>query len=119
MPFISFKDGQPHKLKILNAKEDTLKDENGQPIEGMKFLVEEDGERKTFFTSSISLISQLADIEEGAVATIKMGRRKTEKGWRSYFEVSKEGEEQFEEIDNPLIDEENIPKEIPIGEPPF
>lgn len=84
---ISFKDGKAHTVKLLNDKIDTINAE-GEDREGVKFLVEENGEHKSFFTSSESLIIALARYEKGDTVTIQMVRRKGKKGFISSFIVS-------------------------------
>lgn len=105
VPTISFKDGKAHTLKILNAKEDSLTDDTGKVIEGMAFLVEEDGEHKRFFTGSISLISKLANVELNDVVEIQMKKKKTDKGYKSYFSVKK-GQSEVEEVSEDLSDDD-------------
>jgi len=87
LPRISFKDGKEHIVKLLNDKIDKIQDGTGKEIEGVKYLVEEDNENKSFFTSSIGLIAKLADLEENTMVGIKMIRKKTDAGYRSSFEV--------------------------------
>jgi len=86
-PRLSFKDGKERIVKLLNDKIDTITDESGKKIEGIKYLVEHDGELKTFFTSSISLISKLSELEPETEVSIKMNRKKGEQGYRSFYEV--------------------------------
>lgn len=88
-PKISFKDRQVHTVKLLRDKKEKITDNNGKEIEGIKYLVEEDGEQKTIFTSSTSLISQLSQRVEGDIVSIEMKSRKGDDGqYKSYFEVS-------------------------------
>ena len=119
MPYISFKDGNPHTLKILNDKISTLKDKQGKEIEGVKYLVEENGEHKTFFTSSISLISKLADVEEGTEVIIQMRSRKTEDGsWQSYYEVANKSKVAKDMGEIPIIEDDESILDIPDTEEP-
>ena len=56
------------------------------------FEKEEEGEKKTFFTSSVTLIQKMAEIEEGEEVSVQMKSRKTEDGkWQSYYEVQPKG----------------------------
>ena len=77
MGYISFKDGVAHTLKVLKDKEDTMPDKynaGGGTVKGMKYLVEENGVQKTFFTSSLALMSKLVDIPYGEEITIQLKR---------------------------------------------
>ncbi|MCR4307089.1 MAG: hypothetical protein NUV80_00855 [Candidatus Berkelbacteria bacterium] len=125
MPRISFKDGQAHLLSMLNDKIDTIKGTDGEMVEGVKYLVQEENEKKTFFTSSISLIQKLADVKEGENVIVQMKSRKGENGkWQSYYDVQykgKVGKDMGEEI--PVIEEnESVPpipetEELDTGNP--
>lgn len=89
VPFISFKDGSAHTVKLIKDKVDSIKDgNNGGMVQGVKFLVEENGEVKSFFTSSIGLIQKLAEFNEGDIVTIKMVSKKVNGEFRSSFVVS-------------------------------
>ena len=88
-PRISFKDGQSHTLKLLKDKPVKITTQTGEIVDGVRYLVEENEDVKTFQTASETLIQRLAEIPENEVVTIQMKRRKTEKGYRSYFEVVK------------------------------
>jgi hypothetical protein len=89
-PRISFKDGKPHTVKILNAREDEITDNTGKVKKGIKLLVEEGGEMKTFFTSSVQLLSYLANLEENETVTLQMKSRKGSDGnFRSYFDIKR------------------------------
>lgn len=89
MPRISFKEKPLHVVKLLNSKQDTLPDGKGGVVSGLKVLVEEDGEKKTFFTSSAALITRLAEFEEDDVVTIELKSKKSEKGFISVYEITK------------------------------
>lgn len=107
---ISFNDGAAHTVKLIKDKQDSIPDQasQGGRKEGMKYLVEEDGEQKSFFTGSIGLISKLAKCEEGDVVTIQMKKANN----KSYFVVTKDGEEVKEEGEETVIgdDEEAAPE---------
>lgn len=90
--YISFKDGEAHTVKLMDDKEDTMPDrfgKEGGTINGMKYLVEENGIKKTFFTSSIGLISKLSEFEKGSTITIQMKSVKINDEFRSEFVVLK------------------------------
>lgn len=123
LPRISFKDGQAHLVKLLNDKEDKIKDDTGKEIEGMKYLVVESGENKTFFTSSTSLISQLAECEVNEEVSVQMKSVKGEDGtWRSQYKVIRKGQAvkpmgEVAEEEIPVIESEEQP-DIPGEEEP-
>ena len=112
---ISFKDGLVHKVKLLQDKEIKIETENQGVVDGIRFLVEEDGEQKTFQTASPYLIRDLAEISENEIVVIQLKRKKTEQGFRSYFEVKKETSE---DDGIPVIDDEIFPA-IPEEEESF
>jgi len=89
LSFISFKDKSPHTVELVKDKVDTIRNQQGEELQGVKFLVKENGENKSFFTTSISLLQKLADKSPGDVVTIEMKSRKGDDGqFRSYYEVS-------------------------------
>ena len=99
VPRISFKDSPKHTVKLVKDKIDTIMDDKGQKVDGVKYLVEESGDKKTFFTSSDSLIQKLSDVSAGTEVTIEMKSKKTDAGFRTYFTVTREGEKEEEAED--------------------
>jgi len=116
VPTISFKDGKTHIVQIAKRKIDTITTDSG-PKEGITYFVIENKEAKRFFTTSIGLISKLAEIKENETIAIQMKSRKTEQGYQSYYDVQTvkdgfpvgEGEEILPEgeIPIPIIEEES------------
>lgn len=88
VPRISFKKDPKHQLKLISDKKDSIQDENGLVVEGMKYEVEENGEKKTFFTTSVGLIQELSQRNEGDVVVIEMKSKKGNNGFITYFEVT-------------------------------
>ena len=88
---ISFADGAEHTIKLLKDKQDSIPDANseGGRKEGMKYLVEENGEQKTIFTGSIGLIGKLSECNPGDVVAVQMYKANN----KSYYRVSKGGKE--------------------------
>ena len=111
LPNISFKDGKIHKVKLIQDQIKTITSPDGQAIEGVAYKVIEDGIPKRFFTSSTSLIAKLSEYPEETTVTIQMKQRKTEQGFRSFYEVKevKEGPVMTDISDDeiPIINEEN------------
>ncbi|GAG08913.1 unnamed protein product, partial [marine sediment metagenome] len=87
VPRISFKKDPKHTVKLLNDKIDTLKTNDGE-TQGVKYLVEEGGEKKTFFTGSVGLIQKLSDFNVGDTVVIEMKSINKDGNYISVFEVS-------------------------------
>lgn len=109
MPRISFVDGQEHTVELGKAKRDIIA-KDGENIDGIKFLVKEDGEAKTFFTSSVSLVDKLSGYNSGDVVKIKMRKYKNPEGqFRATYEVAlvnkADGTVEEEEIDEEVEEE--------------
>lgn len=88
VPFISFKAQPIHTVTLLSSKEDTLTDKEGKQVEGVSFLCMEQGEEKKFFTSSIGLISQLAQCNPNDTVTIELKRKQVDGQYKSFFVVT-------------------------------
>ena len=84
---ISFKTTPRVMVKLISDEKRTIIDNTGKEVKGIAIKVEQDGEEKEIFTSSISLISQLADYEPGSVVVIEMKSTKTNQGYRTSFKV--------------------------------
>jgi len=107
LPRISFNDLSAHTVKLMKDKVDSIPDANseGGRVEGMKYLVNEDGESKSIFTTSIGLISKLATVEEGATVTIQMYKQNN----KSYYRVTKDGAEVVDPDTEPGLSPEDTP----------
>jgi len=118
VPFISFKDGQSHRIRIYKDKLDTITDKNGVLIDGVSYLVMEGGTAKKFFTKSISLISKLASfVGKETDVLIQMKSVKDAGGYKSVYDVkavTPETEQMAEEPPN--IGEDFGEGEIPVIE---
>lgn len=99
MTRISFKESPVHTVKLLSDSIESIKDEKGEEVEGVKYLVEENGEKKSFFTSSVGLMQRLAEYKEGSTVTIEMKSKKKDGKWISYFEVYSDEEKELSEKD--------------------
>lgn len=109
---ISFKDGMPHTFKILKRKLDSI-DNQGVIKEGLKYLVSEAGTPRSFFTSAISLIQKLAEIEDGRLITVQMKSKPNgQGGFTSYFDVSYPQPQMKQVEDIPLSEPEEIFEEV-------
>jgi len=105
LPRISFKETSKATVKLLSDEQKTINAGTPEEIKGMSYKVEQDGEEKEIFTSSIGLISKLSECEKGDVVNIEMKSKKQNGKFISYFEVSKEGEEPKSDI-APISDED-------------
>ena len=105
VPFISFKESPKHKVKLLSDEIGKIKDKQGVEVDGVHYSVEEAGTEKKFFTSSIGLIQRLAECEADETVTIEMKSKKGEKGWQSYFVVTRHDLGEAEEVP-PVIEYE-------------
>ena len=72
IPKISFKDKEPHAFILKKWKVDKIQGMDGVEKQGVKFMVVEGGEVKTFFTTSLSLIQKLGYFAEGTLVTVQM-----------------------------------------------
>ena len=92
VPFISFKAIPKHTFKLLGDEIAEMQTE-GKTVKGVRYAVEENGEKKSFFTGSSTLIARLSEFPIGTVVTVEMKKRKGDDGiWKSYFEISSGGE---------------------------
>jgi hypothetical protein len=98
---ISFSDGKTHTVKLLKDKEGTIPGPRGD-VKGMKYLVEEDGKQKSFFTSSLGLVSKLALCSENDVVSIHMGKANN----KSFYTVVKADGAEVKVAGSPELDEE-------------
>ena len=109
-PKISFKDKKEHLVTLVKEKIDAIPDGTGMK-EGMMYLVREEGELKSFFTTSAFLISTLSGFEIGDVVNIQMVSKNINGRIITTYKVSKEGEaEDVVELDSeePPTDEQEI-----------
>jgi len=105
LPRISFKDRKEHTVQIMKARAESFNNDKDELVQGVKFLVTEGGEPKTFFTASQDLLTQLAESKEGETYKIKMYSESVGGVIKSRFSVKKVGE--TEEIPVPEEDPEN------------
>lgn len=110
---ISFKDGKVHNVEIQNREKRTITDREGKEINGIAYLVKENGEFKRIFTSSIKLIQLLKDVKDGESVEIEMKKYKKGDEFRTTYEVKKGEtsslENAAEELGGEEIEEDDIP----------
>jgi hypothetical protein len=117
LPRISFKDRHEHTIKMIQAKEESFTNNEGELVNGIKFKVYEDGEVKTFFTASQDLLLKLSECQEGDIYRVKMCAKNIGGVIKTYYEVKKmEGEtevdvEAGEADDIPVIEDQDEPTE--------
>jgi len=100
LPRISFKDKKEHTVEIAKARAESFKNDKNEEVNGIKFLVTESGEPKTFFTASQDLLTQLADCKEGETYKIKMYSESVGGVIKSRFSVQKVGLEEIPVVDD-------------------
>jgi hypothetical protein len=91
-PKISFKDKLPHTFKLLKDKIDTISGDDGKAKEGVTYKVLENGEEKTFFTTSPSLIAALSSHEPNDTVTVKLVSKNINGKLVSVYVVNSEAE---------------------------
>jgi len=118
---ISFKETpKVQGIKILKRKSDIITGRDGEEVHGIKYLVEHEGEQKTFFTSSISLVAKLINYKDDDIVDIEAQSFKTPQGYRVKYlvsggqqgqpgEASEDSDEPEPEPDSSDIDPEEIP----------
>ena len=88
LPSISFELNKNTVVKMLKDKKDSVKDKRtGEPVHGVRYLVEQNGEKKTFFTGSYVLIEKLSNCNEGDVVTIRQIKKQGQSGPITSYEV--------------------------------
>ena len=86
--FITFQENIPVTVKLIADKEVEIKDQfKGGTLQGLRYLVELNGEQTTFQTAGVTLISKLALCNPGDVVTIT----KVKVGMKTSYKVDKEG----------------------------
>ena len=111
-PRLSFKTTPIIKgIRIINRKVDQIETPQGMK-QGIKYLVVHDGEEKTFFTGSISLIEKLGAIPNGAVVNITMKNL----GNKNTFVVGVVSLPGVTQPEHEEITEEDLPEDDELGE---
>jgi hypothetical protein len=85
---ISFKESPTHTFTLEKDKLETITGTDGQEKAGVQYLVQEDGEFKTWFTGSPSVIQKIAEYKSGDTVKVTMKSVKGNQGqFISVFEV--------------------------------
>lgn len=102
----------PHKVKFLQDKEAKGKDFNGKEIDMVAYLVEENGQNKSYRIPKFDkqgeihyLVVRLSEINEGEEVILEMRK----KGIKNYVEVSpvnNTSRVEVEDDDIPIINED-------------
>lgn len=110
----------PHKVRVLEDKILKKPDQTGKEIEYVRYIVEEDGEKKVYDTklrdknNSLSyLVQRFAEIPEGEEVILEMKKQ----GVKNYIEVTPAGHSASVEVDDE--DSEEDEPIINIDEPPY
>lgn len=108
VPRISFKDKEKHIVELVKDKKEAITDENGEKKEGVKYLVKENGQLKSFFTASLSLIEKLAEFKPGSKVAIQMKTKKVGNDYINYFDVM-EVKKEWKKKNNKKQKDEEVP----------
>lgn len=104
----------PHRVRFITDKETTGTDgDTGKPIAVVAYLVEENGEKKSYRVPKLDkrtgeihyLVQRLAEVEEGGEVIMEMKRR----GIKNYVEVIPVADAVKAEMSDDDIDDDNIP----------
>ena len=101
LPRISFKDRKEHIIEMVKAKSESFTNNDGELVEGIKFLVREDGEPKTFFTASQDLLLKLVECQEGEIYKVKMIARNVAGRIKTSYDVKKLDGDKEVDVENP------------------
>jgi len=96
LPKISFEKNEPRVVKLIDDKLETITSD-GKEVHGMKYKVVEKGTPKTIFTSSVALISFLAEHSPGETVRILQKGYKDGNDFKTTYEVAgvKMGDEEI------------------------
>ena len=119
IPFLSFKEQAEHTVELVKDKRDSITNNAGEVVEGVSYLVKENGELKKFFTSAVSLVNKLINYSAGDTVKIRLKRVKTPKGFRSTYEVIGEETKEPEEEEMPEEEQDVPEEEISLKDIPF
>lgn len=108
----------PHRVKFIADKEVKGADINGKEIDMVAYLVEENGEKKSYRVPKFNkqgeihyLVIRLAEINEGEEVILEMKK----KGIKNYVEVSPvntTSRVEIEDDDIPIINEDENEQEL-------
>lgn len=98
----------PHTVKLVKDKEIPGTDDKGRPIQMVRFLLEENGELKTYDVPKFKkdsedihyLVQRLAEYKEGTVLILEMKK----KGIKNYVEVRLVSDADEAEVDDDEVD---------------
>ena len=100
---VSFKETPTHTFTLQKDKLETITGTDGKEKAGVQYLVKEDGEFKTWFTGSPSVIQKIAEYQSGDTVKVTMKSVKGNQGqFISVFDVElveKGNGEEIEEAD--------------------
>jgi len=108
----------PHRVKMIADKViQDIDPQTGKEVDFVRYLVEENGERKTYQTKKLDkkgelsyLVRNLSEIEEGQEVILEMKKQ----GIKNYIDVSLAvGSESIE-----MEDDEEVPEDINIDDIP-
>ena len=77
---VSFKETPTHTFTLQKDKLETITGTDGKEKAGVQYLVKEDGEFKTWFTGSPSVIQKIAEYQSGDTVKVTMKSVKGNQG---------------------------------------
>ena len=121
--FISFNDGQSHRVTLKDSAPATIKDpRTKETLQGLSWKVIENGEEKSFFTRSVMLIQKLNAFNPGDKVVVTMKKAPNADGQLRTSYTVKAAESSSDEVvivdqDTPItsnVAEDDIdPSQIP------
>ncbi|DAZ85589.1 TPA_asm: hypothetical protein [Altiarchaeum virus] len=84
---ISFKDNLAHEVILVCDEEASITNADGTEKKGIRYIVEEGGKRRQFFTGSVGLIFRLSRQQKGDKVKIRMKYKNMGEKMCSFYEV--------------------------------
>ena len=85
--FLSLKKEKTAVVKLLARELKEVSFSGKEPVKGVRYEVEHDGENKEFFTSSIFLIQQLQGFKDGETVFIECKSVPSANGFKTAYKV--------------------------------
>lgn len=84
---VSFKENPCHTFELVSDELKNIPGDDGEMVEGMLYTVIEDGTEKEWFTTSISAIRKIAELNEGDIVSVELKKKKKGSKWINYYDV--------------------------------
>ena len=115
LPSVDKNDGEKHFLTLIDAEEIEIPNKRGEgKVKVMKWTVEEDGEKRSLLTGSVSLNARLAALNKGDEVMVQQTKTKTDDGeWRTSYNFKKVNKkEDSNESEATTITDDDVPLEF-------